>query len=59
MNKPGHGAGYYQVAFVYLDKTVLPYAAIEEKLKALTQRLGKQRSKSVVMARDEAKKQHR
>ena len=36
----------YQLAFVYLDKTILPYAVIEQKLKVLLTRLQKQRLKS-------------
>lgn len=37
---------YYQIAFVYLDKTILPYGKIEEKLKVLLTRLEKQQAKS-------------
>lgn len=36
---PGRDGIFYHLAFVYLDKSLLPYAQIEEKLKALLQRL--------------------
>ncbi|MFH6982991.1 ribonuclease P protein component [Marinoscillum sp. 108] len=38
-------SGFYQLAFVYLDKSPLPYGEIEDKLKKLLVRLESQHSK--------------
>lgn len=37
---------FYKLAFVYVDKTILPYSAIEPKLKKLLKRLQNHISKS-------------
>jgi len=37
---------FYHIAFVYLDKTILPYERIEEKLKVLLLRLQNQQTKT-------------
>ncbi len=46
----------YQLAFVYLDKSILPYAVIEEKLKVLLIRLQKHRVKSQGISASDPKK---
>lgn len=47
LNKPllsGDNSTYYQIGFVFLGKTVVPYKEIEDKLKSLLKRLQDQTS---------------